>query len=667
MCRFLILDLIMSAREGFIMTRRVFFFLTIFSIAGVMAWSIPQDDNYSRIARLSYLEGQVSVQHATDEDWAAASINFPLQPGDRIYTGANGRAEIEFDDGSVYHLAENTDIELLSLKDDLVQLRIFEGLSTLKVLSSLEFEVDTPAAAFNTLRNGVYRFNVVGNGATDAVVRKGGLEAANNRFSRRLGIGELLHVEPGENGLDSLSRYYSQDRWDDWTDRRAAEVSSYADAKYIPAGVSMGSSELKRYGRWVEVESYGSVWMPLYVDASWSPYSSGRWCYRPLWGWTWVSYEPWGWLPYHYGRWHHSSRVGWCWIPGPAFTFNFWSPGLVAFYQGPGWISWGPLGPGDYYNVDNYYFNRRLYSYELVRLRALHSRRSDDHINRNVRGAFRIVDSDHFRNGVFNERDRNSRWGNVEPWKQGSLVRDRLNLQPTAASYRPNPNRPGIRPVRVNPLPVVARSVPSNTNRNNSRITPILTPGGYSSNRRSSDRSPGGRTENSRPSNQPQANQPRQAEPRDQQSPLRSRPSLPETRPRTDGNSQANPSSGAVSKPSDSRNAPEERQRIMQSPSVPQRPSAIPRGNPVPQAPPRSTDSGTVRRFGTPRPPDPVIKGPESKPQERSSDRVAPDSRKSNEASSQERGNSDSSKSNDRKESKESNQSDQSSRRARPR
>jgi hypothetical protein len=647
------------------MIRRFCFFLAIFSIASVIAWSIPQDDSYARIARLSYLEGQVSFQHAADEDWAAASINFPLQPGDRVYTGANGRAEIEFDDGSVLHLAENTDIELLSLKDDLIQFRIFEGLSTLKVSSNLEFEVDTPAAAFNTLRTGVYRVSVGANGTTDAMVRNGELEAANNRFSRRLGIGELLHVEPGVDGMDSLSRYYRPDRWDDWTDRRDAEVGSYTDAKYIPASVSIGSSDLTRYGRWVEVESYGSVWTPIYVDASWTPYSVGRWCYRPLLGWTWVSYEPWGWLPYHYGRWHHSARVGWCWIPGPTFTFNFWSPGLVAFYQGPGWIAWGPLGPGDYYNVDNYYFNRSRYSYELVQLRALHFRRADDPFNRNVRGAFRIVDPDHFRNGVFNDRDRNSRWSNVEPWKQGSLVRDRLNVQPTATSYRPNPNHQGMRPARINSLPVIARSVPTSANRNYGGITPIATPRGYTQNRQDGDRSSGGRTGYSRPSNQPRENQTGNAKRRDQQNSESRNTSRPEAKPPADRNSQSDHYSGS-SKATDSGNAPQERQRIFPSPSVPQRPSVIPQVNPVRQDPSRSNDSGTVRRFGTPKQPDPAVKGSESKPQERGSDRATPDTRKSNEGSSQSR-QSNNSKSDDHKESDKSDKSDQSDRHARPR
>jgi hypothetical protein len=499
-CACLLIDLF-GTKEDSPMIRRWLIFLITASLMTLVASANPEEDNYSRLARLSYLEGNVSFQHASDNDWSAASVNFPLQPGDRIYTGPDGRAEIEFDDGSICRLAENTDIELLSLNDDLIQLRIFTGLSTLTVSGNLAYEIDTPAAAFNTLRMGAYRFDVVENGASDAIVRRGELEAANNRFSRRVEPGELLHIEPGENGYDRTSRYDRRDQWDDWTDRREADRSALADARYIPSNVTMGATELSRYGRWVTVDSYGSAWVPLNVDAYWSPYSVGRWAYRPRWGWTWVSYEPWGWLPYHYGRWYHHSTIGWCWIPGPAFAFNFWSPGLVAFYEGPGWVSWCPLGPGDYYNINNYYYNRRNYGVQVVRLQGLHTRAPGDYFNLRTKGAFRTVEIDRFRKDAFEARDR-SRWSNVDqPWRIGLPVRDRLNVQPVAASYSANPNRQALRPAHANhSLPAVVRSMPivtgSNTGTNRDRYLRITNP-----DIRKTNRTDGTRQRDLRPAN----------------------------------------------------------------------------------------------------------------------------------------------------------------------
>jgi hypothetical protein len=457
------------------MTRRLIWTVLSVSLITLTVSAYAEDDSYMRLARLSYLEGHVSYQNSSDVDWSEASINFPLEPGDRIYTGQDGRAEIQFDDGSVYRLAEDTDIEILSLREDLIQVRVLVGLTTLTAAGSVDFEIDTPAAAFNTLRKGVYRFDVIENGDSDAIVRKGELEAANNAFSQRIQTGEILHIQGGEDANPSLSQYNRRDLWDEWNDRRNADMRADASRSYLPNNVYIGASEMDRNGRWVDVETYGTAWVPS-VDVSWSPYSVGRWCYRPFYGWTWVSYETWGWLPYHYGSWLRSASYGWCWIPSPAFSFNFWSPGLVVFYSGPGWVSWCPLGPGDYYNVGNYHFNQNVYSYQLTQLRGLHVRSPEDPFNRQVKGAFRTVETEQFKNGSFNDR-RVTGWKNIDqPWKEGSLVKDRLSVPPSSGSFRHAPDRLIVQPKVNNSMAVVVRSNPSVNTGPRERFIPITNP-----------------------------------------------------------------------------------------------------------------------------------------------------------------------------------------------
>jgi hypothetical protein len=205
---------------------------------------------------------------------------------------------------------------------------------------------------------------------------------------------------------------------------------------------------------------YGSAWVPLHVDSGWSPYWEGRWVYRPFWGWTWVSYEPWGWLPYHYGRWHHHARYGWTWLPGPSFGFHFWSPGLVRFYHGPSWVSWCPLGPGDYYNVNRYHYNR-AYHYQLNNLRLVQRRSPDDLVNRHVPGAFRTSPTDHFLNNGFGRNANVVRVADAdEPWRRGRMITDQLPLRPTARSFSPAPDRAAARPLSTGARPVVVRTDP---------------------------------------------------------------------------------------------------------------------------------------------------------------------------------------------------------------
>jgi hypothetical protein len=424
--------------------------------------SYAASNDYSRLARISYLDGNVSFMHPNEVDWAAASVNTPLQIADRVYTGEDGRAEIEFDDGSVIRLAERTDIEVLSLRENLIQVRVLTGLVSLDLRGGVTFEIDTPAAAFTALQKGAYRFDVAENGDTDGIVRKGLLEATNDRLSRQIESEQVIHVVASDPATYRVSKYQARDSWDEWTDRRNADRSIRASGAYLPADVTMGASDLDRYGHWVTVDQYGPAWIPSYVDVAWSPYWSGRWCYRPIWGWTWVSYEPWGWLPYHYGRWYHHNSYGWCWLPGASVGFHFWSPGLVRFYHGQNWVSWAPLGPGDYYNVNQYHYNN-IYAHQLNELRMMQNRSPESLSNQNVPGAFRTVRTDNFVQNSFGPTSRTGGLSDIDqPWIRGRMVSDRLNLEPKARSYAPAPERNASRPVyNGDRMPVVVRSQPA--------------------------------------------------------------------------------------------------------------------------------------------------------------------------------------------------------------
>jgi hypothetical protein len=106
-----------------------------------------------------------------------------------------------------------------------------------------------------------------------------------------------------------------------------------------PLDVSIFYSNLSPYGRWIQRGGYGWVWEPTHVRVGWRPYTVGRWV-NTEYGWTWVSYEPWGWATYHYGRWLFDPEYGWLWVPGTE-----WGPAWCAFHEGGGYIGWAPLPP----------------------------------------------------------------------------------------------------------------------------------------------------------------------------------------------------------------------------------------------------------------------------------------------------------------------------------
>jgi hypothetical protein len=104
--------------------------------------------------------------------------------------------------------------------------------------------------------------------------------------------------------------------------------------RYVPPGV-YGADDLDHYGNWRTVPKYGEVWVPDRVAPDWAPYSTGRWVWDPVYGWTWVDDAPWGWAPYHYGRWVNIDGF-WGWAPGPVVVRPPYAPALVAWFGAPG-------------------------------------------------------------------------------------------------------------------------------------------------------------------------------------------------------------------------------------------------------------------------------------------------------------------------------------------
>jgi hypothetical protein len=102
---------------------------------------------------------------------------------------------------------------------------------------------------------------------------------------------------------------------------------------------------LSQYGAWVDDPTYGRVWKPSAEVAGpdFVPYASdGAWVANEDGGWVFESrYDAdWGWATYHYGRWLELDTVGWVWVPG-----TVWAPSWVEWRYGGGYVGWVPMGP----------------------------------------------------------------------------------------------------------------------------------------------------------------------------------------------------------------------------------------------------------------------------------------------------------------------------------
>ena len=313
------------------------------------------NDPPTRVARISYLDGSVSLQAGGAGDWGAAARNRPMTVGDKMWTDKDSRAELQTGVVSI-HLGSMTALSFLNLDQTITQMRLAEGSINFRVKEIREgdtYEVDTPNAVFTITQAGAFRIDVNENGDNTGitVIRGAGTVTAS---------GKTYDLQPGQRGIfngtdDVQSTVAPQappaDGLDNWANERDLGEQNSVSRKYVPEDMP-GTQDLDNNGTWSEDGANGPIWYPSEVAADWAPYSNGYWSYVGPWGWTWVDYAPWGFAPFHYGRWGYvGSR--WGWYPGPRFGGCFYGPAYVGFLGGGfGFgvgigVGWFPLGFGE--------------------------------------------------------------------------------------------------------------------------------------------------------------------------------------------------------------------------------------------------------------------------------------------------------------------------------
>jgi hypothetical protein len=366
------------------------------------------DDPPSRVARLSYINGEVSFSPGGTDDWVAAAVNRPMTTGDKLWTDQGARAELHVGSAAI-RLSGQTGFSFLNLDDRIMQIRVTEGTINLRVLrleDQESIEVDTPNLAFTVLRPGRYRINVNEAGDTTVInVPEGTGEVT--------GGGSAYTIHPGEQGfftgiesLDAdMERADGDDDFDRWCSQRDYREEHTVARRYVSDDV-IGYEDLDDYGGWRQTPEYGTVWFPHVTVVDWAPYRYGHWAWISPWGWTWVDDAPWGFAPFHYGRWVNV-RGAWGWVPCPprtvavAYVRPVYAPALVAWIGGPHFavgigvgggvgvnVGWFPLGPREVYvpsyRVSRTYINRVNVSNTTVNQTVVNNYYNTTVVNKNV-------------------------------------------------------------------------------------------------------------------------------------------------------------------------------------------------------------------------------------------------------------------------------------------
>ena len=333
--------------------------LLVFLAAGAAR---AQDDPPGRVGRVADVQGPVSWFDHFRGQWRAAERHLPLTSGDRVSTGAMGRAELRVG-STTLRLDGKTELEVLRLDDQRLVFQLHSGSLGLRVRSrevAAEVEVLTAEARLRPLRAGHYRVDRLDD--TSYISSWRGELQVDEPYGITVAAGqraELWREGPGRTLRQTWAVVL-----DDAFGARVAMEDQREERSVASRFVSpemTGAEDLDRYGRWDTHPEYGAVWSPLQVRAGWAPYRYGRWTWVRTWGWTWVDETPWGFAPFHYGRWVHW-RDRWGWVPGTYVARPVYAPALVAWVGGPGFgvsiniggpvlpsVGWVPLAPREVY------------------------------------------------------------------------------------------------------------------------------------------------------------------------------------------------------------------------------------------------------------------------------------------------------------------------------
>ncbi len=150
--------------------------LALAALVAVSAFADPPDI----VARINFSQGPVSFRPGSLDEWAPASLNYPLTVGDHIWADEGGRAELHIGSAAL-RVDQGTELSFLNLDEQTVQVSVTQGTINVR-LRRLDpgdaFEIDAPNSVVTLLQPGSYTVSVTGDDSMSLAVRAGQAEVS---------------------------------------------------------------------------------------------------------------------------------------------------------------------------------------------------------------------------------------------------------------------------------------------------------------------------------------------------------------------------------------------------------------------------------------------------------------------------------------------------------
>jgi hypothetical protein len=255
---------------------------------------------------VNFVTGEVSVARKEGKSGLLLAGD-ELNTGDRVTTGADGKAEILLNPGSYLRVGGGASFEFVSTSLDDLKIKLVSGSAVLEVIAADDFRVslEMPHSLVVLTRSGVFRLDVLEDGSSKLSVFKGKVPYGPDgkdelKSGRSVVLGGSARVEVSKFDTDA------RDDLDTWSRDRAKELTKL-NAK-------------------LENKRLRNQLMNSYNQRGWNLYNSfGLWVYD-------ASRRYWCFLPFGSGW---GSPYGW------GYSWDLWNIGMPYWVYGNPRSGWG--------------------------------------------------------------------------------------------------------------------------------------------------------------------------------------------------------------------------------------------------------------------------------------------------------------------------------------
>jgi hypothetical protein len=293
----------------------------ILAVFALVASLSVMADSHVRIVRLSYIEGGVQISRGAGA-YEKAIVNLPITEGAKLKT-SDGRAEVEFEDGSTLRIVADSTVEFpqLSLRDSgakVSEVKVTSGTAYVNFTGTKndEFSIGFDNNRKIALNRASHLRIILGDEDSSVAVFKGLVQVVCPSGTTDVKKNQTISFDLDSNQY-KVAKNIQETPYDSWDDQQNEYHTRYAAKSYNSySPYAYGTTDLSYYGNFFNAPGYGMMWQPYLAGAGWDPFMDGAWAFNSGLGFGWISAYPWGWTPYHYGTWVFLPAYGWAWQPG---------------------------------------------------------------------------------------------------------------------------------------------------------------------------------------------------------------------------------------------------------------------------------------------------------------------------------------------------------------